>query len=77
MDALLGTLAAQVSLIIQDMSQEELLAQRMAALLQMSHKDRYGYEKIIPLLTQENGTQMHEYVRNAFVSLSGEKLGIS
>ena len=76
MDSLINVLTAQVSMIVEDMTRDELLAQRMATLLESSHQGRYGYEKIKPLLTQENGTKMHEHVRDAFLALSGQKLGI-
>ncbi len=71
-----SAISANVALVLKDMSNEEILAQRLTLLLGGEHKDRYGYDKIKPLLTQENETKMHGATADAFLALSGKRLGI-
>ncbi len=67
---------AQVAMVLQEMSDEEVVSQRLAVLLNSDPRQRYGYDKAALLYTEADGTQMHEQTRRAFLAASGARLGV-
>jgi hypothetical protein len=57
---------ANVALIINDLTNDELAALNLVAALDSSpHGRLFDYEKVAPLFTEADGTRMHQETKNA------------
>lgn len=71
-------IAAQVSIILDDMSNAEILAHVLG--VQLGNRAPHhllGWDKISPLYTEDNKTQMHNVTQGVFMALAQERLGLA
>lgn len=67
---------SQVAVVVAQMTDDEVLAQRMAALLGSDPRQRDGYASLQPLYTEHDGKAMHAETRRAFLAISAARLGL-
>lgn len=65
-----------VSIAVDQLTDDEALAQLMAVQLGNNPKNAYGYEKIAYLYDNAEGTQMHEMTRTAFIEIVCKRFGL-
>lgn len=65
----------QVQIVVDQLTDEELVALNMAVLLDSNPVDVYGYDKAKSLFTEQNKTRMHSLTKSYFLGASQKRLG--
>lgn len=68
---------AAISAALSRLSDEDVLALRIAVLLNSNPKAISVYSKVSTLFTEEDGTLMEDTMRAAFLAVTRKRLGIS
>lgn len=60
-----------VQIVVDRLSDEEVMAQRLGLLLGNNPIGTLGYDKVEHLYTEQQGTKMHEETKRAFLAITG------
>lgn len=69
-------LAPSISVVINEMTDQELTSICFAVQLDQDPRQMNGYNKALTLFTEDDETRMHQVTKTVFLALAFNKLGL-